>query len=50
MGTLNKSAIIWVVVLLFALSVIISERDWIRDAAITLWVSVYSFLSGLWRF
>jgi hypothetical protein len=50
MGTVNRSAIIRVVVLLFPLAVIISERGWIRDEAITLWVSFYSFLSELWRF
>jgi hypothetical protein len=50
MGTVDRSRIIRVVVLLFALAVIFTERNWIRDAAITMWVSVYSFLSELWRF
>ena len=49
MGTVNRSSIIRVVVLLIALKVIISEREWIRNAAVTPSFSVHSFLSGLWR-
>ena len=50
MAALNRSKIIRVIVLLFALAVIIAERNWIRDEAITMWVSLYSFLSGVLRF
>jgi hypothetical protein len=49
MGAVNKSSIIRVIVLLLALGLVISERDWIRDAAYTLWVRFYSFFSQLWR-
>ena len=50
MATVNRSSIIRVVVLLFALAVIISERHWIWDEVITTSVSVYSFFSELLRF
>lgn len=41
MGSVNRSSIIRVVVLLIALAVIISERLWIWDEVIATWVSVY---------